>query len=272
MSFVVALKCAYRTYSPFTFLQSNALWPFLARTPTEQNTHGTSVANFIGSDLPLFIQLIRTVFTFLDKPFDCVNAIFCSSSLPLAIFVGRFGVSFELHQYTMHPLYVLRGCTFQHFSQMHSDGFSSIACAMLATTICFPSSLVHTCSTCNMTFNNRFNWFTIRIQIAYEGIWVCFKCKQELHVCKHIRSLSLDHRHRIHLECTLGLGGSKSIQMMCMIANKKTEAMQAKSTAEQKTANRIYGTTTYYDSLNMQSLYTCIHCFICIVNQSNRYR
>lgn len=68
------------------------------------HSHGTTVANFIGSDLPLFIQLIRTLFTFLDKPFDCVNAIFCSPSLPLAIFVGQLGVSFELHQYTMHPL------------------------------------------------------------------------------------------------------------------------------------------------------------------------
>lgn len=67
-----------------------------------------------------------------------------------------------------------RGCTFEHFSQMHSDGFSSIAWAMLATTICFPSSPVHTQTHAAhaTTFNNRFNWFTTRIRIAYEGICV----------------------------------------------------------------------------------------------------
>lgn len=113
---------------------------------------------------------------------------------------------------------VRRGCTFEHFSQMHSDGFSSIAYAMLATTICFPSSPVHThtCSACNdfqqpfqlIHYSNSNRIWRDLCEKRF-GICVCFKCKQELHVCKHIRSISLDHRHRhrIHLECTLGLGG-----------------------------------------------------------------
>lgn len=72
--------------------------------------------------------------------------------------------------------------------------FSSIACVMLATTICFSTvirfPMRHTAHA--MTFNNLFNWFTVRVQIAYERIcvrndlaFVYFKCKHELHVCTY---------------------------------------------------------------------------------------
>lgn len=66
--------------------------------------------------------------------------------------------------------------------------------------------------------------------------FVYFKCKYELHVCTHIRLLSVVHCRRIHLECTHGL--DQSIQMMCMMANKRTETMQVEK--KHKHARIVY--------------------------------
>lgn len=211
MNFVVALKCAYSTYSPFTFLQSNAFEMCVClfdsyfspknNVPVQCNAVeilSVAICHYSFSPSGLYLR-------FSTKLFDCVNAIFC---MCLRYFLCSFGqlsfINTTVHFVSLFsPKCAFRwfqlNCSWPRFLFLYTDSI--------------PNAINHT-STCNdiqQPFFKLIHFLSLSRHHTSKGFGVR-SCERQFGICvfsmqtwyytvvhcRYIRPLSVSHSFGMH--------------------------------------------------------------------------